>query len=197
MTEAYPAFPKIARLKRSVVITEKIDGTNALIHIAEDGTIRAGSRTRWITPESDNFGFARWVSEHAAELALLGPGHHYGEWWGQGIQRRYGLEEKRFSLFNVSRWADGRAPRPACCGVVPTLYQGVDMGGAVEDCLARLRVAGSVAAPGWMSPEGIVVFHSGSSTLYKVTLDNDGVPKGVVQSPPVLDADGRVRSEGP
>lgn len=178
--DVYPAFPKIARLKRSVVITEKIDGTNALIFIADDGTIKAGSRTRWITPEQDNYGFARWVAEHAEELKALGPGHHYGEWWGQGIQRRYGLDHKRFSLFNTSRWQDGRAERPACCGVVPVLYQGTDMGGAVEDCLERLRREGSVAAPGWMTPEGIVVFHAAASKLFKVTLDNDGQPKGAV-----------------
>lgn len=174
--DVYPAFPKIARLKRGIVITEKIDGTNALVHVANDGTVRAGSRTRWITPESDNFGFARWVADHVDELRTLGPGHHYGEWWGQGIQRRYGLEEKRFSLFNATRW--NKEPPPACCHVVPLLYAG-PMGGAVDECLERLRVEGSLAAPGFMNPEGIIVFHSAASKLFKVTLDNDGEPKGV------------------
>lgn len=42
-------FLKMARLRRSVVITEKIDGTNALVHISDDGQVYAGSRTRWIT----------------------------------------------------------------------------------------------------------------------------------------------------
>ena len=96
----FEAFPKIARLSREIVITEKIDGTNAQIYITEDGKIQAGSRNRIITPEQDNFGFARWVEENHEDLLLLGEGRHFGEWWGQGIQRRYNLEEKRFSLFN-------------------------------------------------------------------------------------------------
>lgn len=39
-------------------LTEKIDGTNAQVYIADDGRVVAGSRTRWISPEDDNFGFA-------------------------------------------------------------------------------------------------------------------------------------------
>src|SRR5436305_1822690 len=99
----FNAFPKIARLNRECVITEKIDGTNASILIDEDGVVMAGSRTRWITPENDNFGFAKWVEANKSELMKLGVGHHFGEWWGSGIQRGYGLTkgEKRFSLFNV------------------------------------------------------------------------------------------------
>jgi hypothetical protein len=61
--------------------------------------------------------------------------------------------------------------------VVPVLYQG-DMGTAVEECLERLRSHGSVAVPGWMKPEGIVVFHSAASQLFKVLLENDEQPKG-------------------
>src|SRR5262245_19038779 len=123
-TLAFEAFQKIGRLKRGCVITEKVDGTNAQIAFSDDGTMHVGSRNRWITPEDDNFGFARWCAEHAEELKQLGPGRHFGEWYGAGIQRRYGLIEKRFALFNTERWRDGRAPRPTCCGVVPILYEG-------------------------------------------------------------------------
>jgi hypothetical protein len=105
-------FPKMARFAREIIVTEKIDGTNAQVWISDDGTdIRAGSRNRWLTYSEDNFGFAKWVMDHRDELLTLGPGRHFGEWWGSGIQRRYGLDEKRFSLFNVSRW--GGAARPA------------------------------------------------------------------------------------
>lgn len=31
---------------------------------------------------------------------------------------------------------------------------------------------------GWMTPEGIVVLHFASGTLFKVTLENDEKPKG-------------------
>jgi hypothetical protein len=169
-------FPKITRLSRPIVITEKIDGTNAQVHIAEDGRIIAGSRSRWITPEDDNFGFARWVAEHASELAALGPGSHFGEWWGAGIQRRYGLTEKRFSLFNTSRWADP-AVRPECCGVVPVMYEGVFSELAIVESLDRLSTLGSVAAPGFMKPEGIVIYFTASRHLYKKTIEKDEEPK--------------------
>jgi hypothetical protein len=174
-------FPKIARLSRDVVVTEKIDGTNAQVHITEAGDMFAGSRTRWITPQQDNHGFAAWVEAHRSELLALGPGSHFGEWWGQGIQRRYGLTEKRFSLFNVHRWGDD-AVRPACCHVVPVLYRGPFSTQAVEDSLFRLRECGSVAAPGFMQPEGVVIFHSASGALFKKTLEKDESPKSIAEA---------------
>jgi len=75
-------FPKMARLSRECFITEKIDGTNAQVHITDDGEIYAGSRSRWITPQDDNFGFAKWVESNRDELIKLGVGSHFGEWWG-------------------------------------------------------------------------------------------------------------------
>ncbi len=173
----FRAWNKIARLNREVIVTEKIDGTNALIYIADDFvTIMAGSRTKWITPEDDNAGFAKWVKANEAELLKLGPGYHYGEFWGAGIQRRYGLTEKRFSLFNATRWTDD--VRPKCCHVVPILAQGLDIRAATENALARLREHGSVAAPGFLNPEGVVIFHTASGQLFKVTLEKDEAPKG-------------------
>jgi hypothetical protein len=183
MTIEFVEFPKIARLRRGCVITEKIDGTNAQIHITETGEMLVGSRTRWITPEADNYGFARWAQEHRDELSALGPGSHFGEWWGSGIQRRYGVEDKRLSLFNVGRWGPGgkdEATRPACCGVVPTLYSGDFSTDAVNDALTRLRLGGSAAAPGFMQPEGVVIYHAAARALFKVTLEKDEQPKGWV-----------------
>src|SRR3954471_9773147 len=110
----FEPFQKIARLKRNSIITEKIDGTNAVVAIGDDGTFRVGSRTRWITPDDDNYGFAKWAFAHEDELRELGPGRHFGEWWGNGIQRKYGVLDKRFSLFNVGRWNE-ITPPPACC----------------------------------------------------------------------------------
>lgn len=173
----FRAFPKIARLNREVICTEKIDGTNASVYIGDDGEFLTGSRTRWITPEADNFGFSRWAHESREELLKLGPGLHFGEWWGKGIQRGYGLTEKRFSLFNVSKWSDDAA-RPSCCHVVPELARGNDIRTVAENALERLRVHGSFAAPGFLNPEGVVIFHTAGSHLYKVTLENDGEPKG-------------------
>lgn len=173
-----------------MIVTEKIDGTNAQVHVTETGQVFAGSRNRWITPEADNFGFARWVAEHEEELRTgLGPGSHYGEWWGSGIQRRYELTEKRFSLFNVGRWTSDynisgegstQCAEVRCCHVVPVLLRWTFDTAKVDEALSRLAQFGSLAAPGFMKPEGIVVFHTKSGTLFKKTLDkNDGHKSGI------------------
>lgn len=172
----FEEFPKIPRWKREVVISEKIDGTNAQIYVPEDPAepLLFGSRNRWITPEQDNAGFARWATEHAEELRALGPGRHFGEWWGLGIQRTYGLKEKRFSLFNSGRWSN---ERPACCGVVPVLYAGIMNESEIDRVLADLAANGSCVAPGFMDPEGIVIYHCASRTLFKRTVKRDEEPK--------------------
>lgn len=195
MTE-FKAFPKIARLSREVIVTEKIDGTCSVIFIGPDGEFLTGSRTRWITPEDDNYGFSRWAHDHKEELLTLGPGRHFGEWWGSGIQRGYGLRngDKRLSLFNVVRWClHGSTPKaipsadprivktqdvlPPCVGLVPVLWRG-----QFDDLLAnrinnQLALYGSVAAPGFMRPEGIVVFHVAGNVGFKKTIERDGEPK--------------------
>ena len=178
----FESFAKISRLSRDIVITEKIDGTNAQVYIGEDEEFLIGSRNRWITPESDNAGFARWATENKEELLELGVGRHFGEWWGQGIQRRYNLKEKRFSLFNTHRWGDdGVDKRPACCHVVPVLYSGAFDTAKIEEVLADLAEHGSYASEGFMNPEGIVIFHTAGNLLFKKTIKNDGVPKGMIQ----------------
>lgn len=164
-----------------MVVTEKLDGTNSQVFVSDDSSVvLAGSQTRWITPSDDNFGFARWVEEHKEELRVgLGPGSHFGEWWGSGIQRGYGLKngERHFSLFNVKRWGD-IATRPGCCTVVPRLYEGVFDTAEVDHILDNLNANGSVASPGFMNPEGVVVFHVPSGNLYKKTLDKHDGHKG-------------------
>lgn len=196
----FQPFPKMGRLFREVIVTEKIDGTNAQVFIKqialeneeEDGrlttrlgpdgqlyAIFAGSRTRWLdtTSSGDNFGFAKWVMDNATELVKLGEGRHFGEWWGKGIQRGYGLEERRFSLFNTSRWYDDDEHKqlaPACCSVVPVLYKGMFDEAFVHRQMDTLRDKGSWAAPGFKNPEGIIVYHTAANVGFKYTLDGDG-----------------------
>jgi hypothetical protein len=173
-------FPKIPRLSRDIVITEKIDGTCGVVWVDGDGGVWAGSKNRWITPADDNHGFAAWVEEHSAEFADFGPGVWHGEWWGAGIQRRYGMKEKHFSLFNTSRWSDP-AVRPACCDVVPVLYTGDFNTFLIQAVLVTLEEGGSMAAPGFMDPEGIVIFHTAGNLCFKKTLKDDGVPKSLIE----------------
>jgi hypothetical protein len=172
----FEGFKSISRLNRRVVVTEKIDGTNAQVHVLADGSVLAASRNRYIQPGDDGFGFAAWVKAHADELRELGEGRHFGEWWGAGIQRRYGLTEKRFSLFNVAKWGD---ERPACCHVVPVLWEGDFLDLDVRRVAGNLACEGSAAAPGFMNPEGIVIFHTPSNELFKYTLDKNDAHKGV------------------
>ncbi len=181
MSPDFQPFPKIGRLKRGCVVTEKIDGTNACI-VIQNGEMFTQSRKRFIVPGDDNYGFAAWAQEHRDELLTMGEGRHFGEWWGAGIQRRYGLTEKRFSLFDVNRWQDGCAARPACCGVVPILYQGDFDMARINGAMMDLAIMGSSAAPGFMNPEGIVVFHTATGTLFKQTFENDAEGKDRAQA---------------
>lgn len=207
----FPAFGKIPRLHKDVIITEKIDGTNALVSIErallgasieranngepilavsidmsdlDDGglpnweyIVKAGSRNRWLTSGVDNYGFSAWVRTHADELTKLGPGLHYGEWYGAGIQRGYGLAEKRFALFNTGRWNVGNVP--VCCTVVPVMRitTGDQLNDAVADALDDLSRFGSRAVPDYDHPEGVVVYHTAAGQYFKALLENDNKPK--------------------
>jgi hypothetical protein len=186
LTPEFVSWGKIPRLNRDIVITEKIDGTNAAIGVLDDGTVYAQSRKKIITPEADNAGFARWVSDNDEFLrTALGPGLHFGEWWGQGIQRRYGLDHKRFSLFNTARWNDFLSvdedfsyEDSIGLHVVPTLYAGPFSEYEIGNALATLDNLGSQAAPGFLDPEGIIIFHTAANSMFKVTLKDDEKPKG-------------------
>jgi hypothetical protein len=176
----FTPFPKIGRLEKDMIVTEKIDGTNAAVVVTENGYVFAQSRTRVITPGDDNYGFARWVADHTDELRDgLGEGVHFGEWWGKGIQRGYGLNEKRFSLFNTNRWTsdsnlsyDGisrRCIECSVCYVVPVLYEGQFDTDVVTTIYTGLRASGSWAAPGFMNPEGVVIFHTARGATFKLS----------------------------
>ncbi|WAW11361.1 RNA ligase family protein [Oxalobacter vibrioformis] len=174
--ESFVPFPKLHRLSREIIITEKIDGTNAQVHITEDGDIFAGSRNRYLTPENDNYGFASWVLGNKEELLKLGPGRHFGEWYGRGIQRGYGLCDRYFALFNVGRWTSLKE-LPECCLIVPILYQGVFSKEAIDNALRFLERNGSYLAPGFMNPEGIVIYHKAAGVGFKKLLENDHLSK--------------------
>lgn len=204
------AFPKLHRLMRGAwIISEKLDGTNACVQIEQqpvtgwpeeydrDNAVQIGadwykvqaqSRKRLIYPGDDNYGFAAWTQENAGQLVrALGPGAHFGEWWGQGIQRRYGMDRKLFSLFNTGRWGEVLAVHEdktpvAGLRVVPRLAT-IPAHDAVvfEEITDRLKFTGSFAAPGFMNPEGVVVFDTGTGTMGKWTFEGDE-PKWKSQS---------------
>jgi hypothetical protein len=201
----FKGWQKIGRLRRNTIASEKLDGASAAIGVVElergaNGALPFGwdrqpakmvvtdagtfllycqNRTRIVTPggDTDNYGFAAWAYENAETLALdLGPGLHFGEWWGLGIQRGYGQKAKRLSLFNTSRWAGNEFTTPNL-GVVPVVGYGPMGDDLVNGALDLLRREGSIAAPGFMNPEGIVLFHAATHSMYKVTLSGDDAPK--------------------
>lgn len=183
----FKAFEKISKFTGiNMTITQKIHGTNAQIIIvpvndfspkdqSEVDAVNAdimspfvwvegklyqleiGSRTRFIVPGDDNYGFARFVRENKVEIvAKLGPGTHFGEWAGPGINSGEGLKEKMFVLFNHYRFPPER-PLPKNCTVVPILYTGPYSDQAVRDVLLDLKTNGSKLSPGFMRPEGVVI----------------------------------------
>lgn len=189
-------FPKIARLNRPIVITEKIDGSNAAISIPEDdGPLWTQSRKRVIYPGkgTDLQGFAGWVQANEPELrGALGPGLHFGEWYGRGIQRGYGIEPEQgadgkfFALFNTGRWREEDEPYPIGPAVATSTVPGLTVTpvlavlptfstGAIAGVLNLLREFGSRVAggEGFDHPEGVVVFHKQGNVMFKVTLEDD------------------------
>ncbi len=173
MTE-FREWPKIPRYKGNhVTITEKMDGTNACVIIENGEIVGCQSRSRIITPQDDNYGFAGWVGRNKEELFKLGDGYHYGEWVGNGIQKNpHNLARKYFYLFNVGRW--DAATKPNCCEVVRTLYQGPLQDVDLNTLMGQLK---EHYIDGWTGtaygePEGIIIYYHDTRTYSKLTYKN-------------------------
>lgn len=164
MFEAYPKTPRLRNLR--MLVTEKIDGTNAQILVRDGAVVLVGSRNRAITPAADNHGFARWVEDNPWLAEALGDGRHFGEWAGPGIQGNpLGLPEKRFFTFRT----DYEDPRVR---TVPLLaHEPLDLARCEEimRSLERLGTMVPMARPG-ARPEGIVVRAMGHA--FKMTFDD-------------------------
>lgn len=94
--------------------TTKLHGSNCSIVRLPDGTYYAQSRTRVITPEDDNYGFASWALTEVSQdvwddlfQQMFGDAMSektcilYGEWCGHGIQKGVGICQlpKMFVIF--------------------------------------------------------------------------------------------------
>lgn len=210
----FKAWPKTPRLANELMhITEKIDGSNACIVIlpfdpaydvfeasqnftlvtvaGEDYKVAAQSKGRYLFDEKgkDNFNFARWVQENIIELVrTLGYGRHYGEWWGSGIQRGYGLVngERRFSLFDTRRWGHQSEGYESIVNskvinidVVPELYHGAVDLAQINEILRILDMDGSQVVESYQKAEGVIVNFALSRVSYKAFIDDDGRPKSL------------------
>lgn len=90
----------------------KLHGTNAAVYIDKKGNIQAQSRTRFITPDDDNYGFAAWVENNKDCFShLRGPLYIYGEWAGPGIQSGVavsGIESRTFFIICMVKGEQGQ-----------------------------------------------------------------------------------------
>lgn len=218
----FKSWGSTPRFHKGLHITEKINGTNAgvsvqgfsyghhvqneipgdAILVVDDEKnveylVRAQSRKRIITPDNDNFGFAKWVWENADGLAnLLGYGYHYGEWYGEGIQGNdLAVQGRWWALFNTWHWgAMPHVERLLDSGIpnithVPILHDEQKHGPAdwttIPKALEILNTRGS-RADGYMTlpnahkmdfhvegPEGIIVWQRETRQRYKILLKED------------------------
>lgn len=111
--ELFHAVVRTAReLKQAGLLTAtptyrakvKLDGTNAAIHTLGDSAV-AQSRTRLLTVDDDNYGFARWLDTNGGWARSLhehlGRAVIYGEWAGEGIQQRTAVSKVQRKIFAV------------------------------------------------------------------------------------------------
>jgi len=157
----FKSFPDIKKLSSTQFsITQKLHGSNAqlLVYPDESGTMQllTGSRTRWIVPGDDNYNFAQFVYANKEEfITKLGPGQHFGEWCGAGINSGEGLKEKILVLFDYWRYDPNNLPLQT--RLVPVLYNGDFDLSVIKNVMDDLKTNGSKLVPGFMHPEGIVV----------------------------------------
>jgi hypothetical protein len=199
----FKGWGSTTRENKNKTITEKIDGTNACI-VAQNGKVSAQSRKRIITPDDDNFGFARWVYDNAgALLDTLGYGYHYGEWFGEGIQKNpLGIEGKRFALFHPTKYNQSNGydlSRVDGLETVPLLHHGQcdvwtipdimsdlsDYGSKVVGAARREYVSNVIQGFSYeraVDAEGIIIWNNETQTRTKMLLENDAFHKWEVKT---------------
>lgn len=167
----FSKWPKIPRfLNTKMVITQKMNGTNAQILFEETTNIiqtknkidmSVGRRRGWLSTKEDNFGFHAWASTHKHSLfAVLGRGRHYGEWCGPGIQNGEGLKERKF--FSFDPFLEVPKEYKHLIEPVPLLYEGPINISQIKSCLQHLEIFGSVIDKfkefgHFRQPEGIII----------------------------------------
>jgi hypothetical protein len=203
----FKGWGSTTRENKNKTITEKLDGTNACV-VIWDGVVSAQSRKRIITPDDDNYGFAKWVHANAGVLFdTLGFGYHYGEWYGEGIQKNpLGIEGKRFALFHPTKYnekngynldmVDGLETVPLLhhgqCDVwtIPNIMQDLEVYGSKVEGAKRTRVRSEIPGLGddnvWefdkaADAEGIIIWNNETKTRTKMLLKDDAFHKWEVK----------------
>lgn len=160
----FRSFSEIVKYSGTkLIITQKLHGTNAqiLVFKNEEGILdlKVGSRTRWLFPTQDNFGFCSFVLANKQDfIEKLGEGRHFGEWVGPGINSGEGLKERILVLFDFERYTE----LPTRVTTVPVLFNQTTTDLSIIDSVFEgLKATGSKLVPGFMRTEGIVITLNG------------------------------------
>lgn len=101
-------------LKGKCSIQPKIDGTNGVVWLGDDGIIHAGSRNRDLSLDNDNAGFYNTVikDDNIRKYLLDHKDHYlYGEWLVPHTIRYYHPESwKHFYVFDIFSYDRGYIP---------------------------------------------------------------------------------------
>ena len=215
---SFPSIERLENIY--CVISEKVDGTNGLIEINEvfpvgepkEIQIRFGSRNRYITFNNDNADFANFFRHYEArfkdvaadiilkELEVSGetltecqeqyPLRIYGEWFGSGIQRGYGLKDKffmPFSTFYAEKLIEYQVPNIVKPNI---MYTGKFNKLTADMCMNTLAIHGSGIIKDYKRPEGIVIHFPKYNFRLKQTFEGSkweqSIPKAEHDKKPKL-----------
>ena len=106
--KSYQHIEKLGReecegiLNGTVTIQPKIDGTNSVVWLGDDGNLHAGSRKRELTLDKDNAGFLAMIikDEKVREYLIKHPNHYvFGEYLVPHTIRTYDTDAwKKFYI---------------------------------------------------------------------------------------------------
>ena len=180
-------FKKFQKIKREEMLyvrcSQKINGTNCHV-VFDNGKWLAASKNRYLKKDSDHFGFYRFVEENYIELFnILGPGTHYGEWCGKGIQNGEGLSNRHWVLFsqkyvNILNFTKKNILENHICYKAPIIIQGrpVDFRlktvKEIENKALNFISRGSFFSD--CPAEGIITQIEGESVFYKSYVVKNG-----------------------
>jgi len=63
-----------------------------------------------------------------------------------------------------------------CCSNIDTFIFDTEL---ILAKLQQLKMHGSYASPGFMNPEGIVIYHKAGNLMFKKTIEKDEEPKNL------------------
>lgn len=99
------AYPDLLKGDSLVVYRPKVKlhGTNAGVRCYPDGRVVAQSRSKDLTVDDDNAGFAKWVASNEGRFRRLAERNIviFGEWCGKGIQKGVAISQvdRVFAVF--------------------------------------------------------------------------------------------------